>query len=157
MSEALGVELGTGGAHAPWMNGLCERNHMTIDLCLEKIMFQYPKMNVHIALVWANNARNTMRNCNGFSPHQLVFGRNPNLPSVETDKLPSLDGIGGLTTSVGEHINALHAARKAFIETESSERIRRALPHNVRSAVETDFKSGDKVYYRRFSSKESSK
>ena len=156
MSEALGTELGTGGAYAPWMNGLCERNHMTIDLCLEKILHQYPAMDIHVALVWANNARNTMRNCNGFSPHQLVFGRNPNLPSIETDKLPSLSGV---TTSktVGDHLNALHAARKAFVESETSERIRRALRHNVRTSVETTFKSGDKVYYRKHLIKKSPK
>ena len=40
--------------------------------------------------------------CKGFSPHQLVFGKNPTLPSATEDKLPALNGR---TTSktVGEH------------------------------------------------------
>ena len=110
MSEALGIELGTGGAYAPWMNGLCKHNHQTIDRCLKKIMYDNSQMDVEVALVWSNNARNTMKVCNGFSPHQLVFGKNPTLPSATEDKLPALNGR---TTSktVGEHINALHEAK----------------------------------------------
>ena len=76
-----------------------------------------------------------------------MFGKNPTLPSVTTDKLPALNGV---TTSklVADHINTLHLARKAFVESESSERIRRALRHNVRS-VEDVFTTGQKVYYFR--------
>lgn len=72
-----------------------------------------------------------VHNVHGYSPHQLVFGQNPNLPSVLIDKPPALEGT---TKSewVAKHISTLHAARKAFIEAEFSERIRRALRKQLR-------------------------
>ena len=147
MSEALGTELGTGGGYAGWMNGENERNHQVIDFCLDKILHEDPTINPETALAWAVNAKNTMKMNGGFSAHQLVFGKNPALPSVTTDKLPALSGA---TTSktVADHITAYYAAKKAFVESECSERIRRALRHNVRS-VEDVYKTGQKVYYFR--------
>ena len=47
-----------------------------------------------------------------------------------------------------QNTNALHAARKAFVKAESSERIKRALRCQVQ-AVEENFTQGDKVYYKR--------
>ena len=43
----------------------------------------------------------------------------------------------------------MHAARKCFIQAESSDRIRRALSHNVRTYADVTYCSGDIVYYRR--------
>lgn len=53
--------------------------------------------------------KNTMQSVHGCSLHQLVFGQNPDLPSVP----PALEGT---TKSkwVTKHISALHALRKAF-------------------------------------------
>ncbi len=36
MGEALNVELGAAAGMAPWMNGLCERNHQIVDFFLRK-------------------------------------------------------------------------------------------------------------------------
>ena len=76
-----------------------------------------------------------------------VFGTNPNLPGIMTDKLPALDGT---TTSetFAKHINTLYASRKAFIDTEADERIRRALRTKVRAA-EQMYMNGDIVFYKR--------
>ena len=102
-------------------------------------------------MAWAINAKNSLHNVYGFSPSQLVFGRNPNLPSVLIDKLPAL---GGHTSSevVANHLNAKHEPHKAFIECEASEKIRRALHHNVRQSTTLEFTPGDKVYYKRLDS-----
>ena len=147
MSEAIGVELGNAAGYAPWMNGLCERNHQIIDFALEKILHDYPDINPEIGLAWADSAKNILKMNNGFSSHQLVFGKNPQLPSVYSDKLPALDGVT-TSESVATHINAMYEARRAFIKSESSERIRRALRHRVR-AVERPYENGQMVYYKR--------
>ena len=65
-----------------WQNGICERNHYIIDVCVEKMLEENPRMNLEVALAWAVNAKYSMQNHNGFSPIQLVLGTNPNLPSV---------------------------------------------------------------------------
>ena len=63
------------------------------------------------------------------------------------DKLPALEGT---TTSriVASHLNALHSARRAYIEVESSEKVRRALKHKIRANA-TNFRMGEKVFYKR--------
>ena len=43
----------------------------------------------------------------------------------------------------------MHRARSAFIESESNERIKRALRHNIRTYPNETYQSGDKVYYQR--------
>ena len=52
-------------------------------------------------------------------------------------------------TCIGTNLNTLHAARRSFIEAESSEKIRRALRFDVRTYVDEEFVTGDTVYYRR--------
>ena len=48
-----------------------------------------------------------------------------------------------------DKLDALHKARKAFIQMESSDRIRRALSHNIRTSSEVNYVSGDSVYFKR--------
>ena len=114
---------------------------------LLKLREQCPKIPTEVLLSWANVSRDSLQMWHGFSSYQLVFGRNPNLPNVMLGKPPTFTGP---TTSetLEKHLNALHVARKSFIETESNERIRRALHHKVRSC-ETVFNHGDSVFYKR--------
>ena len=129
------------------MNGLNERNHCVTDRILEKMLVDQPKLPLEVALCWANMAKNSLQMHHGFSSYQLVLGANPRLPNVVYDKLPALEGV---TTSetVLMHLQGLHTARKEFIASESSERIRRALRHKVRVS-ERAYKHGEKVYYKR--------
>ena len=64
-----------------------------------------------------------------------------------TNQPPALEGMSTSEVLV-KHLNSLHAARRAFIETESDERIRRALRNKIRSS-EAVYNNGDKVYYKR--------
>ena len=104
------------------------------------------------ALDWTLMAKNSMISVHGYSPHQLVFGHSPNLPSVLVDKLPALEGTN-MGTRVGQHLAALHASRRAFTEVECSERIRRALRKQFRPTDEK-YETGDRVYYKRVDSTE---
>ena len=74
--------------------------------------------------------------CNtfGYSPNQLVFGRNLNLPSVLTAVLPALRGAT-CSELIANHLNVLHSARKAFIQSESDEKLSRAIHHQKRTAI----------------------
>ena len=52
------------------------------------------------------------------------------------------------------NLDALHKAREAFIQSEHSERIRRALSHNIRTSGDVKYVTGDQVYYKRKDSNE---
>ncbi|XP_078086781.1 amino acid transporter heavy chain SLC3A2-like [Mustelus asterias] len=52
-----------------------------------------------------------------------------------------------ISSAFAEHLNALHISRRAFLEAEVSERIRRDLRHNVRPS-NTVLQQGDIVYYK---------
>ena len=54
---------------------------------------------------------------------------------------------------VRDNLNAISAARKAFIEAENSERTKRALRHDIRPSCHNKFFTGDQVFYKRNDSK----
>ena len=147
MAQNLNMIIKTTAAESPWSNGLNERHNgilgETVIKTLEDVGCPFD-----IALHWGVSAKNTLQNVHGYSPNQLVFGFNPNLPSILNDRLPALEGV---TTSemIANNLNAMHKARKAYIESESSERLRRALRHNVRSSIAYKYNNGDLVYYKR--------
>lgn len=147
VASVLNVKLLATAAQSPFQNGLNERNHYITDNMLQKMIEDYPGIPKETLLIWANVAKNSLQMWHGFSSYQLVFGCNPTLPNVMTDKLPSLEGV---TTSkvLCEQLNALHAAREAFIKSEANERIRRALRSKVRASEEY-YSSGDIVFYKR--------
>ena len=104
--------------------------------------------NFEVAQSWAVNAKNAFHNLHGYSPNQLVFGRkNPNLPSLLNDQLPALEGIS-TNEIVADNLNAMHVVRKDFIECEASEKLRRALCHQVRTSITDSYKNGDLVLSR---------
>ena len=90
-------------------------------------------------------AKNSMQMWNGYSSHQLVFGENPNLPNIMNDNLSALEGKTS-SEVFAKHLNALHAARKKFIQTEADARIRKALRNKVR-ASEQIFENSDRVFF----------
>lgn len=84
---------------------------------------------------------------NGFSPQQLVFGKNPNLQSVFNNKIPAQQGISD-SENVVKHIASLNSARNAFNNCETSAKIRKALAKQTRN-YDTNFEHGEKVHYKR--------
>ena len=89
VAELLDIKVMTSAAYSPWSNGIVERHNAVIENMILKIVDD-SKCSVQTALVWAISAKNALSNNKGFSPNQLVFGRNPNLPSVLTAKPPAL-------------------------------------------------------------------
>ena len=113
----------------------------------KRFLEDQPILNLDVALVWAVNAKNSLSMVHGWSPYQLVYGSNPNLPGILTDKPPAFENTT-ISEKFARHQNALHSSRCAFIQAKSSERIRRALRHKIRASGEY-YEYGDKVYYKR--------
>ena len=126
----LDVQAMTTAAFSPFQNGLCECNHAVIDNMLKKMINSCPGTLTEVLLAWANMAKNSLETWHGYSSYQLVFGINPKLPNILTNQPPALEGMSTSKVLV-KHLNSLHAARRAFTETESDERIRRALRNKI--------------------------
>ena len=103
---------------------------------------------LEVALAWCINVKNSLQNVHGFLPFQLALGQNPKLPSVLSDNPPAFMSPSSSKILL-DNLNALHKAREAFIMSESSECIRQALRHNVRTYSNNVFVTGDSVYYKR--------
>ena len=147
LCENMNMEVMHTAAFSPFSNGVCERNHAVVDDMVYRMMAEDKDLKVEVALAWAVNAKNCLQMVGGFSPYQLVYGRNPRLPGVLNDELPALEG----TTSsdiIARHSNACHAAMRAFMASQASEKVRRALKAQVRSSRKS-FNNGEKVYFKR--------
>ena len=110
------------------------------------------KCDMSTALAWAVSAKNALQNVNGYSTNQFVFGRNVFLPSVLTNKPPAINSYCQ-SDLIRKKLAAIRSARKKFIKAESSERLKRAFSHQVRTYSEENYEAGDKVYYKRKSIK----
>ena len=105
-----------------------------------------------MALNWAIHAKNSLANVHGFTPYQLAIGYTSSLLSILINKPPVFEDISA-SEILGNNLNAMAAARRAFIESENSEKLRRAMCHNIRSCIRNKFVTGDVVYYKRNDSK----
>ena len=146
MAANFNIEIKTTAAYSPFSNGILERHNKTLTEILLKVKYD-TDCDWNSALSWALMAKNAMVSNLGFSPYQLVFGRNPNLPNVLQDRPPALEGVTN-SQIVGNHIMAMYSARKAFTEAECSSRIRRAIRRQIKPTGK-QFQTGDKVYYKK--------
>ena len=65
---------------------------------------------------------------------------------------PALEGVSS-SKLIADHLNCMHTVRKAFIESEASDKLRRALLQKTRTATSLVYEVGDLVYYKRNDSK----
>ena len=59
-----------------------------VDRILEDV-----NCSIEVALAWALSAKNSLKNVFGYSPDQLVFGKNLNLPTVIGSEPPALEVV----------------------------------------------------------------
>ena len=147
MCQNLNIIVRMTGAESMWSNGVCKRYNGAIEECIIKTL-EETKCSFDVAVAWAVSAKNILNTVHGFSPNQLVFGKNPSLLSVALNKPPVLEGVTACDV-VAENLNAMHAACKACIASESSEKLRRAQRHQVRPAISARYNDGDLIYFKR--------
>ena len=152
LCEKFNLELNTTAAEAAWSNGMVERHHTMLADNVRKVTDDN-NCSLDLAIAWSVSAKNSLSNVYGFSPNQLVFGRNINLPAVHHDRL-SAQNETCKNATLARHLIALHKTRQAFISQESCEKLRRALNRQVRNFSDIQYQIGDKVYYKRNSNHE---
>ena len=126
MCDLFGIEMMKTAAYSPWSNGMCERHNGVLKESILKTM-EETGCSIETATAWSVSAKNTLCNHGGYSSNQMVFGKNPNFPSILKDKLPGLSSDDDLSYTVEENLKAMRAAREACIRADSSEKLKRAL------------------------------
>ena len=147
MCENLNIEVLKTGAESPFQNGLCERNHAIVDQMFTKMRKDNPEMDKRLILSSCMFAKNTLSMNNGFSPTQLVTGKNPTLPSVLLDDPPAMEG-STMNNDFATRMNAIFSTRNLFLQADSSARIKRALLKKIQ--IKNDiYYMGDRVFFKR--------
>ena len=148
MCENLEIKILTTAAYAPWMNGIVERHNGVLGEMIEKIM-EDTRVSLEISTCWAVNAKNSLCMVYGFSPYQLVMGRNPKIPNVLDSKTPTYLNESTCCKLVSDHLNSMYSARQEFTHAENSHRLKRALKEKIYPAANARFVNGDVVYCKR--------
>ena len=141
-AEFFNIRLLGTAANSPFSNGVCERHNMTLTETFKKTKDTMASVDESLVLQAAVFAKNCLHSHLGYSPYQLVYGRQPRLPTTLEDELPALCS----KSNFEDHLNALHEARCNFLKAESSDRIKRALVSNVRT-FERVYETGEEVFY----------
>ena len=83
----------------------------------------------------------------------MVFGKYPNFPVSLNSDLLVLEGVKS-SQVVADNLNVMHTARQAFIQNESSEKIKHTLTHQVRISGYDAYTTEDLVFYKRENSEQ---
>ena len=152
LCSVMNINLKTSPSESPWCNGTVERHNGLLAEMIDAVI-EETHCKPEIAVAWAVNSKNSLNNTFGFSPYQLVFGKNPEVPNIMSYR--NLPALNEETCSriVAENLNAMESARKSFIQLENSGKIRRALRERVYERANARYFSGDVVYYKRTNNK----
>ena len=93
LCEKFDMKQTTTATQSAHQNGRCERNHALCDRMIDKMCTADPTLPPEMALKHAVMAYNTLANYTGFSPCQLVFNKNPAIPTVLSSGPPGLEEI----------------------------------------------------------------
>jgi hypothetical protein len=147
LCDVFGIKIKTTAAESPWSNGLIERHNLILSNMLDKVLNDVG-CSLDVGIAWCCNAKNSLYNMQGFSPYQLAIGSNPILPNSLESNPPALTNKPS-NLIIKENLETLHKAREAFIQSENSEEIKRAITHPVRTSGDVKYFNGDRVYYKR--------
>ena len=150
--EARGILLQPTAGEAHWQLGKVERHGGWFNQVLKKVMEDVAPSNQHEfaeCIIQAQCAKNSLINVSGTSPYQLVFGRNPRIPSDLLQEDPDVVVAEAVELQDGyARSNQIRqSARLAVLACQDSSALRAAL--RARPRPVKPFQSGDWVYFWR--------
>ena len=133
-----GTEHSVTAAYAPWQNGVCERLRGAWKIAFQKALMELDpqtKEETEELCDQLNLAHNTLTRHDGYSPQQHVLGTDVRIPllGMVGEGNETLDSA--LQENEERHVRSQKirlAARKAFLDADSEDRLRRAVRHRTR-------------------------
>ena len=133
-------------ADAPWQNGTVERHHATADVIYEKFRNENPNMSHQDALKHAAFAKNCEINQAGFSPLQLIMGKNPTFPGL-AEVTPASSNVDSSSKAM-KALKRIDDARVKFREYDCNEKLKKVRSQRINPSVEMNYTMGDSVLFR---------
>ena len=146
LCKNFNIRMFTTAAFSPHQNGLCERNHQVVDEIIEKMITGGSYAKVKDALQPAIFAKNIMTNSTGYSPYQLVYGKNPRIPGAIDNSPPAQDGMTS-SALIQKRLTGIFEARKALAKADNKARLKLA-ERSSRAPKLEKYEMGDQVYYK---------
>ena len=149
--ELEGSHISVTAAAAHWQLGKVEVHGGIFSRLLDKVLDERsPTSQAEwLDCVRHCHVKNSTIQTHGYTPSQIVFGKNPELPGDLLDEpqriIPCTAGL--IEESVEKAQATRHAAKKALLEMQDSKNMRRALA--ARPRVARSFRAGDVVAYWR--------
>ena len=141
-TSKLGMRVQRSAAYSPWQNGKCERIHGAVDLLVDKILDNDPAMSLQQAVDLACfNKNSEVSRRTGFSPFQIVLGKNPSFIS-NFDFDPVTAETNFKSTLVLNLITRLNDVRRQFRSIDLDDRVKRALSQRVYNYSRTPLRGG---------------
>eukprot|EP00435_Cladocopium_sp_Y103_P037577 s2392_g10.t1 len=134
------VRCRTCAAEAHWQNARTERHGGILQLLLNKIDHEQPIQNydqLAVALSHATSTKNQWSKQRGYPPEILVFGKGVRVPgSVTSDPTVAAHATALSNLPDGQRFRQdlaiREAARRAFVEVDNDQTLRRAIVHRSR-------------------------
>eukprot|EP00435_Cladocopium_sp_Y103_P057373 s281_g19.t1 len=149
--ELEGTHINVTAAGAHWRLGKVEVHGGLFARLLEKVIDERSPTNQEewLDCVRHCHIKNSTIQTHGYTPSQVVFGKNPDIPGELLDEpqkvIPCTAGL--IEESVERAQATRHAAKKALLEMQDAKNMRRALA--ARPRVARTFRAGDIVAYWR--------
>ena len=148
MCELFNIDHRTTAGFSPFSNGTVERHNGLVESMVLALM-EDMNIKIDVALPWALQAKNNLMCLQGFTPSQLVFGKNLRVPSVSNVKEVSELREETKSKYLADKINCMAMAREQFLKAERSMKLKRALKSKVENSRCEHYVNGDKVYFKR--------
>ena len=150
--ETEGTRVLTTAAEAHNQLGKVEKHGHLFEVVLQKVLDQIQprsREEFELCVIQTMNAKNDLLNQKGLSPNQLVFGRNPRVPSELVQEMPCpVAATSPMHDEQAARSAAIRAqARASLMLAQDSSVLREAL--NARPRADRDFLAGDFVCYWR--------
>jgi len=145
---AAGIALKTTSTFSPQQNGTNERNHATADIMVRRFMLENPNIPLQLAVdkaAWAKNS--IITSPQGFSPFQIVYGRNPTIPGWSDCT------TGALIENLSEYeiarkiMDSMMQNRVKFMEADADRRIQTAFKDRLPESSKIAFNDQDHVIF----------
>lgn len=127
---------------------MCERHNAVIKRTLAKVRADEPTADLQLLLDLACLAKHSLLVHGSASPHQLMCGTQPRLPSAVHDAPPALSDVRVAgDENLQQTLRSLTRSRVAFLQAEADQSLRRELARKPRSPGASRWTQDAKVFY----------